>query len=116
MPHFGAFEKPPKTYRYDSSLDPALSWDESREDAPQMDAMRMPAHSPAHAAPMASARMLYREDERTGDRTGRLAALESAAAEGRSALYELERATRDSDSVVALRATELLRQLREQRG
>src|SRR4051812_25990368 len=23
--------KPPKTYRYDSSLDPQLSWDESRE-------------------------------------------------------------------------------------
>lgn len=23
--------KPPKTYRYDSSLDPALSWDESRD-------------------------------------------------------------------------------------
>ena len=24
-------KKPPKTYRYDSSLDPALSWDESRD-------------------------------------------------------------------------------------
>jgi adenine-specific DNA-methyltransferase len=23
--------KPPKTYRYDSSLDPALSWDENRD-------------------------------------------------------------------------------------
>ena len=23
--------KPPKTYRYDSSLDPTLSWDESRD-------------------------------------------------------------------------------------
>jgi adenine-specific DNA-methyltransferase len=28
--HFIA-QKPPKTYRYDSSLDPALSWDEQRE-------------------------------------------------------------------------------------
>lgn len=28
--HFSA-RKPPKTYRYDSSLDPTLSWDESRE-------------------------------------------------------------------------------------
>jgi adenine-specific DNA-methyltransferase len=28
--HFSA-RKPPKTYRYDSSLDPALSWDESRD-------------------------------------------------------------------------------------
>ena len=28
--HFTA-RKPPKTYRYDSSLDPALSWDENRE-------------------------------------------------------------------------------------
>lgn len=26
-------QKPAKTYRYDSSLDPALSWDESRERA-----------------------------------------------------------------------------------
>jgi adenine-specific DNA-methyltransferase len=26
-----ATKKPPKTYRYDSSLDPALSWDESRD-------------------------------------------------------------------------------------
>src|SRR2546421_3270438 len=24
-------KKPPKTYRYDSSLDPALSWDENRD-------------------------------------------------------------------------------------
>jgi len=28
--HFSA-RKPPKTYRYDSSLDPALSWDENRD-------------------------------------------------------------------------------------
>lgn len=26
-------KKPPKTYRYDSSLDPALSWDENRDRA-----------------------------------------------------------------------------------
>ena len=30
--HFSA-RKPPKTYRYDSSLDPALSWDENRDRA-----------------------------------------------------------------------------------
>jgi transcriptional regulator with XRE-family HTH domain len=45
-------------------------------------------------------------------RSRRLAEIEQAASEGLEALGTLETATRDHDSVVALRAAELLRQLR----
>lgn len=45
-------------------------------------------------------------------RAERMQGLEEAAAAGAVALDHLERASRDRDSVVALRATELLRQLR----
>lgn len=52
----------------------------------------------------------------SGNRSDKLDRIESAASTGAEAIDELERASRDRDSVVALRATELMRQLRSKLG
>jgi transcriptional regulator with XRE-family HTH domain len=55
-------------------------------------------------------------DTTVGSRAEKLEAIEQAADAGARALDQLERASRDRDSVLALRATELMRQLRSKLG
>jgi transcriptional regulator with XRE-family HTH domain len=73
------------------------------------DSMRLSREMPAGIASFSMAA------PRSG-RADRLAELEGAAADGLEALGTLESAAHDRDSVIALRAAELLRQLRSRLG
>lgn len=82
------------------------------------DAMQAPAPATGPDLMQAEVQSVLRlpAGSRRQGRDERLQRLEAAAEEGARALDELERASRDRDSVIALRATELLRQLASKLG